>query len=305
METQYDSAYYYFTKAENASLKIKDEKLSGYIKISKADILSYKYDYLGAEKLAIQALKTGVIQENNLLIYNSYLTLGNSLVGLNNYNKALEYYNKAIEVSESLNTHPKYLSFKCQPYNNIATIYLKNGNYEEVTKLTKRGLDIADFKKSEPTIYCYLINKLAYSQFKLGNKYSFKKFEETLKIGDSIGSIPIVITSMAYLGEYYLDKKDTLQSNYYLKSAQIQAHNNNVFEDELAILKLLALANPKKQSYFNNKYINLNDSLQNIERISRDKYSRIEFETDLIIQEKNEAEYKKMISLINFLFMLL
>lgn len=292
-ETKYDSAYYYYTKSEKVFLKAKNENLLGYIKIQKANILSYKYDYLGAEKQAVEALKIGIARKDNLLSYNCYLTLGNVLVSLNNYTKALYYYNKAIEISESLKTDPKYLSYRSQPYNLIANIYVKTKQYEKAIEFAKQGFAIADFKKIEPTIYCYLTNKLAYSQFKLGNKSSFKKFQETLNIGNSIGSTPIQITSKIYLGEYYLNQKDILKTNYYLNDAQLQAHKSNFFEDELTILKLLTLANPYKESYFTNKYIHLTDSLQNVERTSRDKYARIEFETDQIIQEKKVAEDKK------------
>lgn len=292
-ETKYDSAYYYFTKSEKVLLKKKNENLLGNVKIWKAEILSFKNDYVGAEKLAIEALKFGIEKNNNLLIYNCYLTLGSTLVGLNNYEKAVDYYNKAIQVSEKLKSNSNYLSYKCQPYNHIANIYVKTHQYEKAIAFAKQGLSIADFKKIDPPIYCYLTNKLAYSKFKLGNKSSVKQFEETLKIGDKINNIPVQITSKIYLGEYYLNQKDTLKARNYLNDARLQAHKNNFFEDELTILNLLTIAYPEEKFLYTNKYIHLNDSLQDVERTSRNKYARIEFETDQIIQEKNMVENKK------------
>ena len=292
-ETKYDSAYYYFTKSEKVLLKKKNGNLLGNVKMWKAEILSFKNDYVGAEKLAIEGLKFGIEKKNNLLIYNCYLTLGSTLVGLNNYEKAVDYYNKAIEISEKLKSNSNYLSYKCQPYNHIANIYVKTKKYEKAIAFAKQGLAIADFKKTDPPIYCYLTNKLAYSKFKLGNKSSFKQFEETLKIGDRINNIPVQITSKIYLGEYYLIQKDTLKARLYLNDAQLQAHKNNFFEDELTILSLLTLAYPQEKFLYTNKYIHLNDSLQDVERTSRNKYARIEFETDQIIQEKNMVENKK------------
>jgi len=292
-ETKYDSAYYYFTKSEKVLLKKKNENLLGNVKIWKAEILSFKNDYVGAEKLAVEALKFGIEKDNNLLIYNCYLTLGSTLVGLNNYEKAVDYYNKAIEISEKLKSNPNYLSYKCQPYNHIANIYVKTHEYEKAIAFAKQGLAIANFKKTDPPIYCYLTNKLAYSKFKLGNKSSLKQFEETLKIGNKINNIPVQITSKTYLGEFYLNKKDYSIANYYLKEGLVQANKNNLFEDELKILKLLTLANPENEFYYTNRYINLKDSLQAVERTSRNKYARIEFETDQIIQEKIVAENKK------------
>jgi signal transduction histidine kinase/tetratricopeptide (TPR) repeat protein len=292
IETKYDSAFYYFTKSEKVFLKKQNKILLGNVKIWKAEILSFKNDYVGAEKLAIEAVKLGIEKNNNLLIYNSYLTLGSTLVGLDNYEKAIDYYNKAIEISEKLKTNSNYLSYKCQPYNYIANIYVKTKKYKKAIAFVKQGLAIADFKKVDPAIYCYLTNKLAYSKFKLGNKSSLKQFEETLKIGDSIGNIPVQITSKTYLGEYHLNQKNYSKANYYLKEAQLQAHKNNLFEDELTILKLLTGANPQKKFYYSSRYILLSDSLHDMERASRNKYARIEFETDQIIQEKNLVESK-------------
>ncbi|WP_281635179.1 tetratricopeptide repeat-containing sensor histidine kinase [Flavobacterium marginilacus] len=292
-ETKYDSAYYYFTKSEKIHLKKKNDNLLGNLKIWKAEILSFKNDYVGAEKLAIEALKLGIEKDNNLLIYNCYLTLGSTLVGLDNYEKAVDYYNKAIRICEKLKTNSNYLSYKCQPYNHIANIYVKTQKYKKAIAFAEQGLAIADFKKIDPPIYCYLTNKLAYSKFKLGNKSSLKQFEENLKMGKSISNIPVQITSKTYLGEYHLNQKNNLRANYYLKDAQLQAHKNNLFEDELRILKLLSSANPQKKFYYTNKYIHLNDSLQDVERTSRNKYARIEFETDQIIQEKKIVENKK------------
>lgn len=292
-ETKYDSAYYYFTKSEKVLLKKKNENLLGNVKIWKAEILSFKNDYVGAEKLAIEALKFGIEKNNNLLIYNCYLTLGSTLVGLDNYEKAVDYYNKAIRISEKLKTNSNYLSYKCQPYNHIANIYVKTQKYKKAIAFAKQGLAIADFKKIDPPIYCYLTNKLAYSKFKLGNKSSLKQFEETLKIGDKIDNIPVQITSKIYLGEYYLNQKDTLKAKFYLNDAQLQAHKNNFFEDEFRILNLLPFAYPQEKFFYTNKYIHLKDSLQDVERTSRNKYARIEFETDQIIQEKKMVENKK------------
>ena len=43
---------------------------------------------------------------------------------------------------------------------------------------------------------------------------------------------------------------------------------NNFFEDERTILNLLALAYPQEKYFYTNKYIHLNDSLQDVENLS-------------------------------------
>ena len=292
-EAKYDSAYFYFTKAENSFLKIKDKVLlASYIKNIRANILTFKKDYVGAEKLSIEALKVAKEEKFNLLIYDCYITLGNSLDGVKNYDKAIEYYKKAIEATDDLKLEPEYLMLKAMPYNYIANIYRKEKEYENSIKVVEQALRFDNFKKNNTTVYCYLINTLAYSKFKLGDESSQHQFFEVLKIADSTNNIPVQITSRTYLGEYFLVKKDTLRAISYFKDAQAQAHSNSIFEDELKILKFLAQANPNDKSFYSNRYISLNDSLQYVERDTRNKFARIEFETDEITTERDSLTLK-------------
>ena len=227
-----------------------------------------------------------------MLIYDCYITLGNSLDGVKNYDKAIEYYKKAIEATDDLKLEPEYLMLKAMPYNYIANIYRKKKEYENSIKVVEQALRFDNFKKNNTTVYCYLINTLAYSKFKLGDESSQHQFFEVLKIADSTNNIPVQITSRTYLGEYFLVKKDTLRAISYFKDAQAQAHSNSIFEDELKILKFLAQANPNDKSFYSNRYISLNDSLQYVERDTRNKFARIEFETDEITTERDSLTLK-------------
>jgi signal transduction histidine kinase len=289
-KTKYDSAYYYYTKAEKLANKISDKNYLSFILTYKASLYTFQKNFTQAESTAIKALKIAKEKNNYILIYDCYITLGNALAGINNTQKALEYYKKAIVLSNKLSNHQYFKIYKAQPYNYIALIYQEENNFKEAIKYSNQGLSFDNFKQTDPSMYCYLINTIAYSKFKLGEKSVVNQFNETLKIGDSIQSIPIQITAKTYLGEFYLAQKDTLKAKTYLKDAQLLSHKNNIFEDELKILQLLALANPQNESFYSNRYIELNDSLQNIERATRDKYARIEFETDEISQQKNVVE---------------
>ena len=289
----YEKSFLHLSKAEKSFTVLNKKHYLCYVINTKANILTFKKDFVGAEILSIKALRIAKQEQNNLLIYNCYLTLGNSLMGLNNLEKAIEYYNIAIETAEKLKSDPNYLSSKLQPLNYLSLVYQKQKQYYQAIKITKKGLAILENKNKEILIYSYLTNNLAYSKFKLGDKSSLKQFQETLQIGYSIKSIPIQITSKTHLGEYYLAEKDTVKANFYLKDAQLQAHKNNIFEDELKILQLLTKANPIEENFYSNRYIQLNDSLQNVERATRDKFARIAFETDEITTQKNSLTLEK------------
>lgn len=289
----YESAFLNFSKAEKSFVALKNLEYLGYTLNFKADILTFKKDYSGAEVLSIKALKIAKDKQYYNLMYSCYLTLGNSLSGLNDYNKAIEYYNKAINTSEKLKLNPNFNSFSLMPLDYMSIIYQKQKQFKKSIEYAQKGLNFENIKSKEPLIYCYLTNNLAYSKFKLGDKSSVKYFIETLKIGDSLKFAPIQITSKTYLGEYYLAQKDTLKANFYLKEAQVQSHKNNIFEDELKILQLLSQTNPNDESFYSSRYITLNDSLQVVERATRDKFARIEFETDEITTERNSLSAEK------------
>lgn len=289
----YEKSFIYFSKAEKSFRILKDEYYLAYILNSKADILSFKNDYTGAEILAIKSLKIAKKLNKYDIIYGCYITLGNSLTGLKNYDKALDYYKKANEVCENLKSDTNYLYNKIQAFNYSAAVHQKQKNHNKSLFFSKKGMSLLTDKNSQIYLYCYLNNNIGYSKFKLGDKSSVNQFLETLKIGDSLKFAPIQITSKTYLGEYYLAQKDIAKANFYLKDAQKLAHKNAIFEDELTILKHLGEANPDKTTYYSNRFIQLNDSLQIVERKTRDKFARIEFETDQIILEKETVEKEK------------
>uniref|UniRef100_UPI0025DD7F1E ATP-binding protein n=1 Tax=Flavobacterium sp. TaxID=239 RepID=UPI0025DD7F1E len=289
----YDSAFYYFSNAEKAYKELKNSTYLGSIISSKSNILSFKKDFSGSEVLAIKALKIGQKNKDYLLIYNCYITLGNALVGLNNEDKAVEYYRKAFQITDNLKSNSEYLSLKAQAYNYIGLVHQKNGANNKSISYFEQGLKFGDFRRIDPTIYVYLMGNLAYSRFKTGDKKSLFLFNNVLKISDSLNNIPAQVSCKINLSEYYLAQKDTSKALININDARQKAHDSKIFEDELKCLALLVKIDPKKNFFYNSSYIKLSDSLQNNERATRDKYARIEFETDEILNQKNNIEVEK------------
>lgn len=287
-----DSAYFYLSKAEKLSALTEEKPHLETIIQYKSSILWSENNFAEAEQQAIKAVAIANLKNNKEVVYNSYLTIANSLVGMNNFEDAIFYYNKAMEISESLDSDFNKVS-KAQIYNYLGIVYEKQNQHSKAIRFFEKGLVYKNLKKSDIKIYCYLTNNLAYSKFKLDDKASLHQFQKTLKIADSIKSIPLQVTSKTYLGEFYLAENDSETANFYLEDALQQAHKNNIFEDELRILQLLAIANPTSKSIYSDRYITLSDSLQNLERATRNKFARIEFETDEIINERNNLTIER------------
>ena len=297
-----DSAYLYFYNAEKLSKKIKSNPFLGGILLNKANILWCNKDYSGSEATAIQALKIVTQKKYIEDIINCYLTIGNSLVGMNKYEKALEYYEKALIKADELKNNSK-VTTKALTYNYIAKIYQKQNQHKRAIQYLTKGLSDKSLKIIEVKIYCYLINSLAYSKFKLNNPNALPLFKEVLQISHSMKFVPTQVEANTHLGEYYLAKNDTFTANNYFNASQKLAHKNQIFEDELKILRFLALSNPKKATYYSNRYIQLSDSLQSLERTTRDKFARIEFETDEVTSKNKvvQAENNKLSQRILFI----
>ncbi|WP_394759284.1 ATP-binding protein [Flavobacterium sp.] len=288
-----DSAYYYYSKAEKTYLHLKNKGNIDRLRLYKANILFYEKDFLGCETAIINILKTINDKKDVRLIYECYITLGNALVGSNNSKQSIIYYNKAYETTNQLKKDSQYLSLKAQTYNYLGRVFQKEKKHKKAIYYFEKALDFSDFRKSEPLLYANLINNLGYSKFKLHDNSSLSLLDKALQIRDSLKNIPGIVSSKINLSEYYFINNNTKKAMSFSIEAKELAHTNKIFEDELKSLELLAKIDTNNDSFYNNQFIKLTDSLQNNERTTRNKFARIEFETDEILNQKKNIEAEK------------
>ena len=289
-----DSAYYYFTKAEKKydSLQLIKELIR--VKFSKSDILLYEKDFSGSEVETIKVLKIAKAVNDHRLVYDCLVNLGNALLGLNNVEEAIAYYFKALSTTHQLETDPQYYSLNAQVLNYIGKAYAKKGEFKKAISFYNKALFETDLKVLDSYIYSSIISNKAFSDLKLGNyDEAESKLLETLHLREKQQNTPGLVLSNLYLGELYIAKKEFNKAVFYLLKAQKIANKNKIYEDELRVLKLLSsLKLPNKDALYE-RYIDLNDSLQNIERTKRNKFARIEYETDEILNEKKLIQEQK------------
>lgn len=291
-----DSAYYYYTKLEKLYKNFKSDDISLRVAHNKACILLYEKNYSQCEVDAIEVLKKAIKKNDVRLVYDCYLILGMSLRGLKDYRTAINYYNKSLDQAEKLKNYPQYILLKAQPFNYIALVLQEQNRYKEALQFSRKALALDDFQKSDPISYVYFTNTYAYSKFKLGDNNCLKIFNDCLRIGDSIDNSHIQLTSKLYLSEYYLSENKLDRAKFYSLDVYSFTNKNKIHEDELKALELLAKIDPKNSQAYSQRYITLSDSLQNVERATRNKFARIEFETDEITNEMKvvEAENRRI-----------
>ncbi|WP_420573113.1 sensor histidine kinase [Kordia sp.] len=164
-------------------------------------------------------------------------------------------------------------------------------NYKKAIESFKKALQFDSISIKKPKQYAMLLNNLAYSQFKLNEHSNLPKlFYESLKIRDSIQHIDGIIISKIRLSEYYLAEKDTLKSYQFINDANILSIKQKTSDNLLLTYDLLAKVDPKNSTKYLRRYIEISDSTLLEERRMRDKFTRIEYETDELEEEYNKVK---------------
>nr|WP_315143884.1 ATP-binding protein [uncultured Flavobacterium sp.] len=296
-KTQLDTAFNYYNQSGKIYKQLNDTLNYGNLSLFKAGILYDVGNFTEGEIQGINALKLFSKIKNKRLIYESNVIIALCLKELNNYEKALEYFRVALNLLDQLENEKfpieKIIKSRIACYNNMGLIYEKTRNYQEAIKLYNLGLKTKILKQKHPKLYAMLLNNLAYSKMKSRDLKGVENLLlESLQIRNSLQILPGIVASKIKLGEYYLYKKDTSKALIYLKESLDLAYKIKSNSDILQALKLLTKNDSKNKIYYSNLYIKVSDSIQNVERLTRNKFARIAYETETI-EEQNQKLSKR------------
>lgn len=301
-----DSIYIYNYKLEKLYTILKDNYNIANCLLNKAILQHNESDYLGCERTVFKMLKILRIENDNKMRYEAYNILGIIYGELAEYKLSKEYYIKALEISKMKNI-PIERQLKATTLNNLGILYGKQGKNIEALEVYNVALTQDNLFENRPDIFAMLKDNMAYSEFKLA-RYSRlpSLFFEALKIRDSLNIVPGIILNNIHLSEYYAFKKDTLKAIEYANRAYNVASSNKEVREMLPVLKQLANAEPKKALQYSAEYYRIDDSLKLAERKIKNKFSRIEYETEELVLEKDRlVEQRKTLIYIGLAIILL
>ena len=283
-----DSAFLYYSKAEKLYNKIGSNPNIAKIQLNKAILQYNENEFLGSEISVFQAIKSLKGENNDELLYEANNLLGILYNELNEFDKSIEYHNKALEILKS-NAVPAEYQSKATSLNNLGVVYQKLQDDKKAIVYFESALKEKNLFQEKPFIYAMLLDNIAYSKFRLKE---FDKlpgmFYQALKIRDSLDITSGIIINKIHLSEFYAEKNDTINSRKYAREALSLSKSSKRQRDVLSSLKQLSNVEPLKSSEYSKEYIRINDSLQQTERKVKDKFTRIEFETDEIILQKDK-----------------
>ena len=149
--------------------------------------------------------------------------------------------------------------------------------------------------KDHPSLYAKLIDNRAFCVFLSGqDKEVYPAYLEALKIRQKIDSKSGLVVSRKHLSYYFLRKGDSLKAYNEAKTAYDISNSLGMNRDILESLSLLSLTDPKHGTQYMSSYIALNDSLLHEERKIRDKFTRIQFETENYIAANEDLKRKNV-----------
>ena len=294
-----DSAYYYFSKSVKFYDQLNNTQRKANILLNLANIQDTEQDFTGSEENAIAALKLFETLPKTEINLDRMWDLNNLLgivsMKLDNKVKSLEYHTKAEAIAEDMQEgfYNKIFSI-----NNVAFVYRKEGNYEKALELYSDLIKIKQqYYEYDPTFYPLVLTNLAYTKFLAGqNDYAKieSSFQEAFNISDSLKDPITKLAVSVDMSKYYLKQE---QKDSSLKYATIaydlskETSSNEILLDALKVLSELKAGEDGKA--YLNEHIALSDSLLNVERSVRNKFARIEFETDKISEENERMAIQR------------
>lgn len=286
-----DSAFYYYLKAEKIFKRINKKSILCNIYIDKALILYYTSNYMEAEVALVSALKIAKELNMKFEITNIYMILGMNSSNLKDYISTFKYYQKALDLAKKESAE-KFRISQIIILNNMAINYFYVNEYkkslifhnESLKKNISKGFFIY------PTAYCLSLDHLA--NIKIKNK-KINGVEEMLlksaKIRDSLNISESKDYNLLLSIEYYYLVNDIVKARKLANKLYSLSKSCGNPSDILTSLKQLIKVDPENALKYSNEYIKVSDSMQQLERVTRNKFAKIAYETEEITQQKNIA----------------
>ena len=304
-EIKNDSAYYYYFKAVNTYKRLKKNKEASEVLLNMATIQKNERDFIGAEINAIDAkeLLNGLPETDYNLdtLWSIHNLIGIIYGKLKLYDKALEYNDEAYKYAEKMTKAYDYgYYYKLSTAGSIATIYRRKGDYNIAIDKYSEILNNGNLLAYDSSFYASTISNRAHTKFLNGirSKNEIEKpYREALKISKAADNHVTEIYTYFYLSKYFESVKQRDSAKSYINKSYKIAKSYKLNDFLLETLVFNASLKKDSSSYFLNEHIHLNDSLVTAERSIRNKFAIINYETDVIIQEK-EAISKQNLWLI-------
>lgn len=287
-EEVFDSSFYYYLKAEKIYFKINDKVNYGIVLLNKGIVQYFVGDYLGAELSLSKAYYIFKESNDNTKLYGTLNQLGLVYNELKEYDRAADSHLKALEIVKNYDIiNEDNQEAVC--YNNLGYLYLKQKEYDQAIKNFETALQDKKIVDDDPELYSNLIDNLAYCRLQINNFNQLPGlFIEALNIRKKFNSYTEIVGSNIHLSEYYQKINDINSSIKYSNEALRIARESKIPINIILALRQASNVDDKNALKYSEDYIRISDSLQIVERNSKDRFARLQLDTDEIIKQKDD-----------------
>lgn len=286
---QTDSAFYSYLQAEKLYKHLGDTYNLGKVYLKKGTVQFYENDYLSADISISQAYNLLRKSNDSETLYKVTSMMGVLATEMKEYTRAIDKHSEALLLAEEMPQFARYHYVETS-LNNLGNVYQNLKDDKQAILYFRKGLNKStNLREDMPELYSNLVDNLAYSKLKVGQLKDLPQlFNEALTIRDSIKLSHQKIVSIIHLSEYYSIIGDTVKSIEYAQQATHFAQENHAPSYKLLALKQLALLKPENSADYTKDYIRINDSLLQAERTSQNKLARIQYETEELLQQREQ-----------------
>ena len=296
---QVDSSYSYYYNASKYFETLNMVKDQASAVSSMANIQFEERDYVGCESNAFRAIrlykqlpKTDAVYDNLWGLYNLVAIAADEL---KLYDNAIQYHNEALSYSNKIEDNFLYTLYS---KSNIALIYKELKQYDKALEIYQALFKKEDILKQEPENYALILGDYALLKHR-SEGFDNQEIKEMLlkayRISDSADNELSRMSVALNASEYYLDTGVLDSALKFANIAYSQGKASLINDVTLnALLLKSKIENPKKAVNYLNEYIHLNDSLINKERAIRNKFARIEFETEQVELENRQISRERL-----------
>ena len=284
-ENVLDSSFYHYVKSEKIYKKVNDVDY-GVVLLKKGVVQLNVNDFLGADLSLRKAYSILNKTQEYQRIYATLSSLGSVSSELKEYSRAIFYYEKALEAIK-IGKLQGYQE-EANSLNNLGLVYSDLKDYKKAIASYRKALSNDKLKSQNPELYSIIVDNLAYSELKSNNFANLPElFYNSLKYKNNLKNQSSKVVVYIHLSEYYSQVKDTLKAIEFSEQAIKGSKKSNIPIFRIASLKQAANVDKKRSVQYSDEYIRISDSLQIAERNSKDRFSRIQFETKEIIQQND------------------
>ena len=302
-QSENDSAYFAYSKAKTNFEALNDAENLSNVTYNLALVQSKVKDFIGSEINLIQSAELAQEIKNFRLLYSCYNLLGIVNYNLENFEVAKRYHENAMQALGKVDNNELLIAASL---NNLGNVYEKDGDFDEAIKYYRRTLSAEKLEERDPELYAMALDNLSFNRLETGQTESvLEDMKKALEIRKRINHVSGIAINQIHIAQYYATVGDTAKAIDYANRANVTAKSNNNNRDILASWKLLAELQPEESFRYTEAYINLSDSLQIDERNIRNKFERIRFETDEVIERAELLEERQtMIFIVSSLVIL-